>query len=143
MYQAQNKKVKIGHQAITYRNRIVNDLWELKDEFDFDLEIVDETSTTRYKHNPDMNAALDISFLPGKPVTHPLSIHPTDGEIRDLQRMSRIKSDSRITISKELARRVAEGDIDISQAIDIQKNHSDTGTDGEGDKKIDVRSDSE
>ena len=120
-YVAEDRKVKIGHQAVTFRNRILNNLMDLRREMDFVLEIVDETNTTQCKHNPDINAAIEISFMPGIPVDGPLDILLTEGEIKDIQRISRITSDSRVTISKELAIRVATGEIDLTEAIALQK----------------------
>lgn len=120
-YVSENRKVKIGHQAVTLRNRILNDLMKLRKEMDFILEIADETSTTRSKHNPDINAAIEISFMPGVPVNGTLKIQPTEGEIKDIQRKSRIKSDSKLTITRELATRVATGELELDEAIARQR----------------------
>jgi hypothetical protein len=120
-YQAENKKVKVGHQAVTIRNRIINDLIELVKKFDFIIEIADETSTTHSKHDPDINAAIVISSMPGVPVDRPIDINPTQGEIKDIQRISRMKSGSLMTISRALAARVAVGELDLVEAIELQK----------------------
>jgi len=114
--------VKVGRQARTFRNRIVNGLLSLKEEFDISLMIVDETSTTLTKHNSHMNAALEISFMDGSEVIFSLPVKPTEGELRDIQRISRIKSDSRVTISRELALRVALGELPIDEAIERQES---------------------
>lgn len=113
--------IKVGHQARTFRNQIVNHLLEIKEEFDFTLKIVDETSTTNTKRDPHTNAALEISTMDGREIEYPLPVKPTEGELRDIQRMSRIKSDSRVTISRELALRVALGELLIDQAIRIKE----------------------
>ena len=128
-YDAEKKKVKVGHQAVTIRNRIINDLLELGKNFSFILEIADETSTTHTKHNPDINAAIEISSMPGSPVDRPLDVNPTPGELRDIQRISRINSGSQVTISRTLAARVAIGDLDLNEAIALQKK---TGNEPEG-----------
>ena len=120
-YEAEKKKVKVGHQAVTVRNRIINDLRELVKKIDFVIEIADETSTTRVKHDPDINAAIEISSMPGSPVKGPMNVSPTQGEIRDIQRISRIKSGSQVTISRTLAARVATGELDMAEAIALQK----------------------
>jgi len=120
-YVAVKKKIKVGHQAVTIRNRIINDLLELVKKFDFVIEIADETSTTREKNNPDINAAIEISSMPGSPVYRPMDVNPTPGEIRDIQRISRIKSGSELTISRTLAARVATGELDLHEAIALQK----------------------
>ena len=120
-YEGEKKYVKIGHQAVTHRNRIVNHLLGLKSEVDFVLEIVDESNTTLSKHDPDINAAVEISFMSGSPVDAEIEIRPSDGEIRWIQKMSRIKSDSRITISGELAKKVATGKLKLREAIELQR----------------------
>lgn len=48
-------------------------------------------------------------------------VRPSDGEIREIQRRSRIRSSGRITISKELARQVATGEKEMDEAIEEQK----------------------
>jgi len=49
-------------------------------------------------------------------------VQPKEGEIREMQRLSRIKSKN-ITISKELAKKVLIGEISLEKAIEIQRNH--------------------
>ncbi len=120
-YDAENRKVKVGHQAVTIRNRIINDLLELRKKNEFILEIADETSTTRLKHDPHINAAIEISSMPGSPVESYMNINPTPGELKDIQRISRIRSGSFVTISRTLAARVAIGELDLLEAIAIQK----------------------
>ena len=120
-YDAEKRRVKIGHQAVSFRNRIVNDLLKLKKEIDFILEIVDETNTTLTKHSPDINAAIEISFMSGAPVERSMEIRPTEGEIRNIQKKSRIASMSQVTISRELAESVAVGELGLQEAIDIQR----------------------
>jgi hypothetical protein len=45
-------------------------------------------------------------------------MNPTEGELRELQRRSRIKSQGRVTISSEMARRVALGELTLIEAIE-------------------------
>ena len=45
-------------------------------------------------------------------------IDPSEGELRDIQRISRNKSNGRVTIPTELARKVAKGEVTIEQAIE-------------------------
>ncbi len=120
-YQGEKRIVKIGHQAVTLRNRIVNHLLGLRDSVDFALEIVDESNTTLSKQDPDMNAAVEIAFMSGTTVCEPMEIRPSDGEIRFIQKMSRLESDSQITISHELAERVAVGELKLGEAIEEQR----------------------
>jgi hypothetical protein len=51
-------------------------------------------------------------------------IEPCQGEIRNLQRISRLESAGSLTVSKDLAKKVAKGEISLSDAIDTQKNGS-------------------
>jgi len=124
-YEAEKRRVKIGHQAVSFRNRIVNDLLKMKKDWDFVLEIVDETNTTLTKHSPDINAAIEISFMSGAPVESGMEIHPTEGEIKNIQKKSRIASISQVTISRELAASVAMGELSLQKAIEIQKGKTD------------------
>ena len=124
-YEAEKRRVKIGHQAVSFRNRIVNDLLKMKKDWDFVLEIVDETNTTLTKHSPDINAAIEISFMSGSPVESGMEIRPTEGEIKNIQKKSRIASISQVTISRELAASVAMGELSLQKAIEIQKGKTD------------------
>ena len=49
-----------------------------------------------------------------------MSVEPREGEIKELQRISRIKSKN-ITISKELAKKVLMGEMELDEAIEIQR----------------------
>jgi hypothetical protein len=44
-------------------------------------------------------------------------INPTEGEVKDIQRLSRIESGGKITISKELAKKVAKGKLSLKDAM--------------------------
>jgi len=109
-------RVRIGHGDPTNRNRTICAIWDLIDS----VEIVDETSTTAQVEHPDAEAALQIAKAHGHQLLEPPAICPTDGEIREIQRLSRIESEGRITISYELARAVAKGAISLREAIDSQ-----------------------
>jgi hypothetical protein len=108
--------VRIGHGDPTNRNRTINAIWDMVDR----IEIVDETSTTAQVGSPDVEAAMTIAQTSGHQVMECPTICPTDGEIREIQRKSRIESGGRITISSELARAVAKGVITLHEAIDSQ-----------------------
>ena len=108
--------VRIGHGDPTNRNRTICAIWDIVDK----IEIVDETSTTTHVGLPDVEAAMMIAQTSGHQVMERPSICPTDGEIREIQRLSRIESGGRITISSELARAVAKGVITLREAIDSQ-----------------------
>jgi hypothetical protein len=108
--------VRIGHGDPTNRNRIICAIWDIVDK----IEIVDETSTTAPVGLPDVEAAMIIAQTSGSQVMERPVICPSDGEIREIQRLSRIESGGRITISSELARAVAKGVITLREAIDSQ-----------------------
>ena len=46
-------------------------------------------------------------------------LNPTEGELKEIQRQSRITSSGNLTISTELARRVACGELSLEDAIKI------------------------
>ena len=47
-----------------------------------------------------------------------VELQPTEGEVKELQRRSRIKSQGRVTISSDLARKVALGELTLAEAIE-------------------------
>jgi len=123
IYPADQIRVRIGHGAPIARNRIINSLFELK----IKIEMVDETSTT--KNIPkrsgkldmsDIKAAISIAFTPGTLIQSKYEIKPTAGELREIQRVSRIESNGAVTISKELAEKVAKGELSLKDAINNQ-----------------------
>lgn len=108
-----NVIVRIGHGARLIRNRIINMLREI----DISIEIVDETSTTSAD---DTLSAFSIARMPGKIVERKMIVEPKEGEIRNIQRKSRIVSGD-ITISKSLAKKVLKGEIEMEEAIEKQR----------------------
>jgi hypothetical protein len=48
-------------------------------------------------------------------------VKPTPGELRDIQRLSRIESKGSVTIASELAESVARGEITLTDAIAKQR----------------------
>lgn len=115
-YPSTNLLVRIGNGDRTNRNRIFNRLWDKGRR----LEIVDERNTTTRSETPDEDAAVEIAMTPGyKPVKRQL-VQPCDGELRNIQRLSRLESNGRLTVSKDLAARVALGELSLDEAIDLQ-----------------------
>jgi hypothetical protein len=106
--------IRVGHGDPTNRNRIIHAVWHLADE----VEIVDETKTTKRTVTPDIDAAIMIAFTAGEKVSVQPEVCPTPGEVRDIKRLSRIESRGRVTISTELASRVARGKISLAEAIE-------------------------
>jgi hypothetical protein len=108
--------VRIGHGDRTNRNRIIKAVWDRVDR----IEVVDETSTTTRSELPDVDAALSIATSPGHRLSAPPEIRPTAGEVRDIQRLSRIESKGRFTISYDLAEAVARGELTLDEALKAQ-----------------------
>lgn len=111
--------VRVGNGAPTFRDRILHTLVGL----DVDLELVDESHSTpsgaHASGERDTQAATSIALTPGtlllasdlKPV------RPTEGELRDIQRKSRLASEGMLTITRALARNVAMGRLTLAEAI--------------------------
>jgi hypothetical protein len=116
-YPANERVIRIGHGDTTHRNRIINSLSSLGVK----IEISDETRTTRISETPDIDAAIDIALKSGVEAKGKFKVEPTQGELRDIQRRSRIVSKGRVTISKEEAKKVAKGELPLEKAI---KRHS-------------------
>jgi hypothetical protein len=112
-YPAEETVIRIGHGDTTHRNRIINSLSNLM----LKIEISDETRTTRISETPDIDAAIEIALKSGIPARGEYKVKPTQGELRDIQRRSRIESKGRVTISKEEARNVAVGKLTLEEAI--------------------------
>lgn len=116
--------VRIGDGAPTFRDRILRSLGDL----DVAVELVDETRSTPpsgYHGNGERDtlAATNIALTPGSPID-PLAVGPvtpTDGELRDIQRKSRLASQGRLTIPRELALGVALGRFTLEQALSLHR----------------------
>lgn len=113
-----NIVVRIGNGDRTNRNRTFNGLWE----FGLRPEIVDERNTTTKSATPDEDAAVEIALTPGFRPGGKQKVDPAPGELRNIQRLSRLHSEGSITVSKGLAAKVAKGEISMDEAIGIQRN---------------------
>jgi hypothetical protein len=113
-------KIRIGHGDLTNRNRTIIALRPLE----IHMELVDESNTTRLTKNDDEDAAVSIAFTEGIEISEEYAISPTDGEIREIQRRSRMESKGHITIGKALARKVAMGKMSMEDAIRIQRRRN-------------------
>jgi hypothetical protein len=116
-YPSTNVIIRIGNGDRTNRNRIFNTLWDDGHK----LEIVDERNTTTRSQTPDEDAAVEIALTPGYRPCEKQKVEPCEGEIRNIQRISRLESNGSITVSRKLAERVAMGELSLGDAIDIQK----------------------
>ncbi|MBC7080964.1 MAG: hypothetical protein H5T44_01755 [Thermoplasmatales archaeon] len=111
---AEEVVVKVGNGGGLIRNRIIN---LLQDE-NLLIQIVDESDIQSF--DDDAISACKIAMTPGKEIKYKMSVEPKEGEIKNIQRLSRLKSKN-ITISKELARKVLIGEISLEEAIEFQK----------------------
>lgn len=116
MFPARRVCVRVGHGDPTNRNRILNALAADR----LRVEIVDEAGTTHRSPQPDLDAAVDIARTPGVHVEPPFEVRPTPGEVREIQRRSRLQSGGQVTISAELADAVARGEITLDAAVERQ-----------------------
>ncbi|MDP8011639.1 MAG: hypothetical protein ACP5F1_01795 [Thermoplasmata archaeon] len=107
--------IRIGMGDIPDRNRIINDILGY-----FDIELVDETKTSPIK-NRNIEAARKIAMKKGELINKRMYRRFKNGEISEVQRRSRLLSNNEITISKKLAIKVLSGEMDIENAIKIQK----------------------
>ncbi len=115
-YEFQRMIVRIGHGDKTNRNRTINSLNGLPVR----VEIVNEEGTTKLTDFPDLEAAKKIALSRGKLAFGTYDINATEGEMREMQRRSRMECGD-ITISKDLAKKVVEGDMEMKEAIKEQK----------------------
>ena len=106
--------IRMGRGSPSHRNRLANAMLAQG----YVVELVDERKTSKgLNRNEHAISAVRIATLSGERIHEMFPSNPTDGELRELQRRSRIKSSGRITISSELARRVALGEITLEEAI--------------------------
>jgi len=113
-FPSERVRLRIGHGDPTNRNRAINALAPLG----LPVEIVDEKGTTHRSPSPDADAAVEIARGRGVRAARYYAVEPTPGEVREVQRQSRLSSEGEVTISKELARRVAKGELTLAAAID-------------------------
>lgn len=109
--------VRVGHGDRTNRDRVVNSLWSITRN----IEMVDETSTTPRTGRSDADAAIAIARMHGELIPTRPQVEPTPGELKEVQRLSRIHSHGAVTISSLLARDVARGALSLDEAIKKQK----------------------
>lgn len=110
--------VRIGDGARLIGARLI-------DELDVPVELVDETGTTPYlgtgtRGLADIVAAINIARTPGEPIES-REIEPTEGELQTIQERSRDRSEDNRAIDTALARRVADGELTIAEALAIHR----------------------
>lgn len=123
--QAKGYIVRVGHGAPTQRDRILRAIAWLA-RTGVRIEMVDETRSTplTYKtpQERDTTAAAAIALARGVAVTDAPEPLPSAGEVRDIQRKSRIQSAGELTISRELAHDVALGKLTLEDAVAFMRS---------------------
>jgi hypothetical protein len=122
--------LRVGHGAPRERDEILRGLRGLVGP-DVALEMVDETGSTpppgrRMRLPADVAAAVAIARVQGRPA----EIRPrriSAGQISDVQRESRELTEGRFTISRDLARQVAQGRLSLADAIEQEKSRPKSG----------------
>ena len=107
--------VRVGDGARLQGSQLINDL------DDVTVELVDETGTTPYlgtgaRGMGDVLAAVNIARLSGEE-RESREIEPTAGELQRIKDRSRQQSADGRTIDEGLARRVAAGELTVSEAL--------------------------
>ncbi|CAI8330131.1 MAG: Uncharacterised protein [Candidatus Poseidoniaceae archaeon] len=114
-HEFQHHLIRMGKGSPSHRNRLLNAMLRQG----YVVEMVDERKTSRgLNRNQHSVSAIRIATLAGERIWEMVELQPTEGEVKELQRRSRIKSQGRVTISSELARKVALGELTLEEAID-------------------------
>jgi len=109
--------VRIGDGSPTISNRLANICLARG----IPVERVDERRTSEGLHRNQHHAsAVRIASIEGQPIVSKQPVKPTHGEVKEIQRLSRIQSGGRVTVSQRLARSVAVGRISMEEAIGRQ-----------------------
>ncbi|MAR46642.1 MAG: hypothetical protein CMA41_02415 [Euryarchaeota archaeon] len=107
--------IRMGKGSPSHRNRLVNAMLHRG----YVVELVNERKTSSgLSRNQHGVSAIRIATLAGERVWEAFDLQPTEGEIREIQRRSRIKSQGRITISSDLAKKVVIGELTLAEAIE-------------------------
>lgn len=111
---AARQVIRVGNGAPTVRDVLIRRLLV----YGVPVEVVDESRTTRPVEAPDVRAAMTIAATRGERVERPPDVHVARGEVKDIQRLSRIRSGGRFTIPRDLAEQVALGAISLEAAVE-------------------------
>lgn len=106
--------VNVGDGAPIIRDRIINQLI-LRGIETYQVNEYKTSAGSRSKAH--IHAATRIALMGGERVNEIRKLKPTTGDLKEIQRQSRIQSSGGITISTELARMVACGEITMDEAI--------------------------
>ena len=108
--------VKVGDGAPLLRDRIINQLILRGIET---LQVNEYKTSSGSRMKTHLHAATRIALMGGNRIYSVRELNPTDGDLREIKRQSRIQSSGNLTISTELARRVACGELSLDEAIRI------------------------
>ena len=106
--------VKVGDGAPLIRDRIINQLILRGIET---LEVNEYRTSQGSRIKTHLHAATRIALMGGSRVLQIRELIPTEGDLKEIQRQSRIMSLGNLTISTELARLVACGELSMEDAI--------------------------
>lgn len=109
--------VRIGDGDPTNRDRTIRAVWSSCAQ----IEMVDERRTSK-QAGSDEEAASLIGMTAGDIVRQRPEVQPSEGEIRNIQRKSRLSSGGATTISRHLAEAVARGEMSMDDAIGLQRS---------------------
>jgi len=117
---ASDPLVRVGDGDRLKGARVINELGDLP------VELVDETRTTPYlgdgaRGMADVLAAVNIARREGERVDS-RELDPTAGELQRIKTESRRRSAGDRTIDDPLARRVADGELTLDQAITVHRD---------------------
>ena len=106
--------VKVGDGAPLLRDRIINQLILRGIET---LQVNEYKTSYGSRMKTHLHAATRIALMGGSRIYSLRDLSPTDGDLKEIQRQSRILSAGNLTISTELARMVACGELSLEEAI--------------------------
>ncbi len=109
--------VRIGDGDPTNRDRIIRAIWPTCNQ----VEVVDERRTSK-QAGSDEEAASLIGMTRGELLAERPELQPSEGELKNIQRRSRLLSGGSTTISRLLAGSVARGEKSMEEAIEMQRN---------------------
>jgi hypothetical protein len=123
-YPDENSIVRIGNGARLIGTQLINSILELG----VNIELVDETGTSpavgRGVHGSqisDIIAAINIAGIQGTIVGRQ-EVEPSMGEIKRIQEFSREHSNGKASIPRDLARKVAKGELTMAEAIEMHEH---------------------
>ena len=106
--------VKVGDGAPLIRDRIINQLILSGLET---LQVSEYKTSLGSRVKTHLHAATRIALMGGQRVYSIRELKPTEGDLKEIQRQSRILSSGNLTISSRLAKMVACGEISLEDAI--------------------------